>query len=152
MLEIERKFLVDKEVWLPKSEGQEIIQGYLSTDKNRVVRVRTKGEKAYVTIKGKQKKITRAEFEYEIPVEEAKLMFDMCINYPIEKIRYTENFQGLLWEIDVFKGANKGLVVAEVELENENQYVELPHWVKKEVSDDHRYFNSCLSENPYTSW
>ncbi len=152
MLEIERKFLVNIEKWKPKDEGVKIIQGYLSTDKERVVRVRTKCEKAFLTIKGNQKGITRTELEYEIPVEEAKVMLEMCLDFPIEKTRYLERFGALLWEIDVFEGANKGLFLAEVELENENQRVKLPDWIKKEVSEDHRYFNSWLSQNPYATW
>lgn len=152
MFEIERKFLIDPEKWTPKDKGEKIIQGYLSTDKERVVRVRTKGEKAFLTIKGNPNGITRTELEYEIPVSEAKVMLEMCLDFPIEKTRYEEMFGGLLWEIDVFAGVNKGLFLAEVELQDANQTVELPHWISKEVSDDHRYFNSWLSENPYTEW
>lgn len=150
MLEIERKFLIDIEKWIPTDEGVKIIQGYLSTDKKRVVRVRIKGEKAFLTVKGNQKGITRTELEYEIPINEARIMLEMCLDFPIEKTRYHEMVGGLLWEIDIFEGVNKGLFLAEVELENENQAVELPDWIDIEVSDDHRYFNSWLSENPFT--
>ncbi len=152
MQEIERKFLIDTELWKPKDEGIKIVQGYLSTDRHRVVRVRTKGDKAFLTIKGNQKGITRTELEYEIPVNEATVMLEMCLDFPIEKTRYLENFGGLLWEIDIFHGVNQGLFVAEVELENEAQHVELPKWITKEVSDDHRYFNAWLSENPFSKW
>lgn len=152
MQEIERKFLVDVEKWLPKNSGIKIIQGYLSVDKDRVVRVRVKGEKAFLTVKGNQQGITRTELEYEIPVNEAYILLKMCLDYPIEKTRYHEIFCDLLWEIDIFEGCNAGLFLAEVELENENQNIELPEWIKKEVSDDHRYFNSCLSQNPFSEW
>jgi adenylate cyclase len=152
MFEIERKFLIDPDKWTPKDEGEKITQGYLSTDKERVVRVRTKGEKAFLTVKGNQKGITRTELEYEIPVDEAKIMLEMCLDFPIKKTRYNEMFGGLLWEIDVFDGANKGLFLAEVELKNENQFVELPDWISSEVSNDHRYFNAWLSQNPFSRW
>lgn len=152
MLEIERKYLIDVKKWEPKDLGVRIIQGYLSTDKERVVRVRIKGEKAFLTIKGNQKGITRTELEYEIPVPEAKVMLKMCLDFPIEKTRYHETIGGLLWEIDIFDGINKGLYLAEVELENENQIIEIPDWIKEEVSEDHRYFNAWLSENPYSKW
>ncbi len=152
MQEIERKYLIDTKNWVPKNKGTKITQGYLCTDKERVVRVRIKGEKAFLTIKGNQQGITRTELEYEIPVNEAQIMLSMCLDFPIQKIRYIEYFEGMLWEIDVFEGVNKGLVVAEVELEHENQQVVLPNWVEKEVSTDYRYFNAWLCQNPYSKW
>lgn len=152
MLEIERKYLIDVEKWQPSDEGLKIVQGYLSVDKERVVRVRTKGEKAFLTIKGNQQGITRTELEYEIPVKDAVVMLEMCLDYPIEKTRYHESDGGMLWEIDVFEGVNSGLYLAEVELENEYQTIELPDWIIKEVSSDHRYFNSWLSQNPFSKW
>lgn len=152
MQEIERKYLVDINKWKPTNKGVKIIQGYLSVDKDRVVRVRIKGEKAFLTIKGNQKGIVRTELEYEIPENEAKVMLKMCLDYPVEKTRYLETVGGLLWEIDIFEGLNSGLFLAEVELENENQSVELPGWIISEVSDDHRYYNSCLVENPFSKW
>lgn len=152
MLEIERKYLIDINKWEPKNEGLKIKQGYLSVDKERVVRIRTKGDKAYLTIKGKLQGISRTEMEYEVPVSDAEIMLKMCLNYPIEKTRYLENIGGLLWEIDVFEGENNGLYLAEVELEDENQVIDLPDWIIKEVSYDHRYFNSWLSQNPFSKW
>jgi len=152
MLEIERKFLVDTKKWVPKDEGVKIVQGYLSVDKERVVRVRIKGNQAFLTIKGNQQGITRTEFEYKIPVTEAEDMLKMCLNFPISKTRYIEKIEGLIWEIDVFNDANTGLVMAEVELENESQHVVLPEWVIKEVSDDQRYFNAWLSNHPFSTW
>jgi len=152
MLEIERKFLVDTKKWMPKNEGLKIIQGYLSVDKERVVRVRIKGNHAFLTIKGNQQGITRTEFEYEIPVNEASDLLTMCLDFPVSKTRYLEQIEGLTWEIDIFDDANKGLVMAEVELENENQHVALPEWIIEEVSDDHRYFNAWLSNHPFSTW
>lgn len=152
MQEIERKFLVDFGKWQPVEKGVKIIQGYLSVDKDRVVRVRIKGENAFLTVKGNQRGISRTELEYEIPVNEAKVMLEMCLDYPIEKTRYHEIVGGLLWEIDIFEGINRGLFMAEVELENENQSIVLPSWVINEVSDDPRYFNSCLSQKPFSKW
>ncbi|WP_346860245.1 CYTH domain-containing protein [uncultured Draconibacterium sp.] len=152
MLEIERKYLIDLDKWEPKNKGLKIKQGYLSVDKERVVRIRTKKDKAYLTIKGNQQGITRTELEYEVPVSDAETMLRMCLNFPIEKTRYLEKIGGLLWEIDVFEGENSGLYLAEVELEDENQTIELPDWIIKEVSYDHRYFNSWLSQNPFSKW
>ncbi|HCE58952.1 MAG TPA: adenylate cyclase [Prolixibacteraceae bacterium] len=149
MVEIERKFLVDTKKWQPKGIGTAIKQGYLSVDENRVVRVRIAGDYAYITIKGKTTGISRAEFEYEVPKNDALILLRMCLNEPVEKTRYTEFFENMLWEIDVFEGANNGLVMAEVELNNENQTVVLPEWVSEEVSTDKRYFNAYLSVNPF---
>ena len=152
MVEIERKFLIHKDLWKPVSSGVEIRQGYLSVHAERVVRVRIAGEKAYITIKGKASGLVRHEFEYEIPKNEAEVLLKMCLDFPIEKIRFKEEIDGLIWEIDVFKGANSGLIMAEVELSSENQKVVLPDWIAEEVSNNFRYFNSWLSENPYTKW
>ncbi|HPF51988.1 MAG TPA: CYTH domain-containing protein [Draconibacterium sp.] len=152
MLEIERKFLVNAKKWNPKSTGEQIIQGYLSTDKERVVRVRVKGAKAFLTIKGNQQGISRTEMEYEIPVEDAKVLMEMCLDNPIEKVRYREEIAGKIWEIDVFDGKNKGLILAEVELESEGETVEIPEWVTEEVSTDKRYFNAWLSNHPFLNW
>ena len=152
MVEIERKFLINKNLWKPVGKGVEIRQGYLSVHPERVVRVRIAGEKAFITIKGKAKGLVRPEFEYEIPKNEAEILLKMCLDFPIEKIRYKEKINGLIWEIDIFNGANSGLIMAEVELTSEDQKVVLPDWIAEEVSNDYRYFNSWLSENPYTKW
>lgn len=152
MQEIERKFLIDRNKWTPKTEGVEIIQGYLSTDKKRVVRVRIKGEQAFLTIKGNQQGIVRTELEYEIPLNEAKVMLDMCLDFPVAKTRYNEMHEGHLWEIDIFQGKNRGLYLAEVELKAANEVVVEPEWIIQEVSNDHRYFNAWLAQNPYSSW
>lgn len=152
MLEIERKFLVDSSKWQPPTKGEKLVQGYLSNDKDRVVRVRVKGEKAYLTIKGNMTGITRTEMEYEIPVEDAHILLRMCLDHPVEKTRYNEKIAGKIWEIDIFEGLNKGLLLAEVELQNENETVEIPVWAKQEVSTDERYFNAYLSKYPYSKW
>lgn len=151
--EIERKFLVKESVWQPKDTGTTIRQGYLSSVKERVVRVRTKGEKAFITIKGITKGISRSEFEYQIPVEDADLLLtNLCEQPLIEKTRYKEVCGNHTWEIDVFFGSNLGLIVAEVELKDETELLELPNWVGEEVSSDPRYFNSNLIQNPYEKW
>ena len=151
--EIERKFLIKSGAWQPQVDGTKIRQGYLSSLKERVVRVRTKGAKAFITIKGITKGITRSEFEYEIPVEDADLLLtNLCEQPLVEKTRYNEEHNGHVWEIDMFFGANKGLVVAEVELTEENEKLEIPVWVGEEVSSDPRYFNSNLIQNPYCKW
>jgi len=152
MQEIERKFLVDFKKWKPKDGGVKIEQGYLSLDPDRTVRVRIAGENAYLTIKGKTEGITRTELEYKIPANEANVLMGLCLEVPIEKTRFKEHLNGQTWEIDVFEGANRGLVLAEVELEDENQKVDLPHWIAQEVSGDHRYYNAWLASHPYSEW
>lgn len=152
MVEIERKFLIHSDLWKPVGNGVEIRQGYLSVHPERVVRVRIAGEKAYITVKGKATGLVRPEFEYEIPKKDAEILIEMCLDFPVEKIRFKEKIDGLIWEIDVFKGANTGLIIAEVELTSEDQKVYLPDWIAEEVSNDFRYFNSWLSENPFTKW
>lgn len=152
-IEIERKYLVNIDL-LPKLEkGLRIKQGYLSVNDNGVVRVRTKGEKAFLTIKSANKGISRLEYEYEIPVNEANEMLDkLCLDSIIDKTRYLISYGNLTWEIDVFYGLNDGLIVAEVELSSIDENIELPIWIKEEVSEDSRYFNSNLMSNPYYNW
>lgn len=152
MIEIERKFLVDQKKWHPKGTGTKIKQGYLSVDPDRVVRVRLSGKVAYLTVKGKAERITRTELEYEIPVDEAEIVLKMCTGYLVEKIRYIEKIENNTWEIDVFEGKNEGLVMAEIELETENQKIELPGWIECEVSEDERFYNSFLSQKPFVFW
>lgn len=151
--EIERKFLVKPGMWQASSSGVTIRQGYLSSAKERVVRVRTKGEKAFITIKGITKGIARSEFEYTIPTADADAMLtNLCEQPLIEKTRYTEQYGDHVWEIDYFFGDNDGLIVAEVELTSENDKLVKPDWVGEEVSADPRYFNSNLIQNPYCNW
>jgi len=151
-LEIERKFLVDTRKWKPTVEGTRLVQAYLSIDPNPTVRVRIARKKAFLTIKGRTKSISRPEFEYEIPVDEAQEMMKMAISNPVEKIRYKIMHEGFLWEVDVFSGKNEGLVVAELELESENQVFPRPYWLLEEVSGDRRYYNSYLSQHPFQEW
>ena len=152
-LEIERKYLIDLEKIGTLENGIRIKQGYLSTDKNAVVRVRVKNDKAYLTIKGANNGISRLEFEYEIPFDEANEMLDnLCKKPVIDKTRYIIKHDIHIWEIDVFYGDNEGLVVAEVELKDENEKINLPSWIKEEVTPDNRYFNSNLMKHPYKDW
>lgn len=152
MIEIERKFLVDVKLWSPSGEGKKIMQGYLSVDHERTVRIRISGKYAWLTIKGKSEGITRQEFEYPIPADEARDLMNLCVFTPIIKTRYFDEYKGKKWEIDVFEKENSGLVLAEVELYSEKENIMLPGWIKKEVSGDERYFNSWLTERPFTSW
>jgi adenylate cyclase len=152
MVEIERKFLVDSKLWEPSGNGLKIKQGYLSVDTERIVRVRIANDKAYITIKGKPNGIVRTELEYNIPVSEAEIMIKMCLGFPVTKTRFKEKINEMIWEIDVFEGENEGLIMAEIELFDENQKVDLPHWIGDEVSFDSRYFNSWLTNNPFSKW
>ena len=152
-LEIERKFLVRGEDWRVHGSGIPYRQGYLSTVPERTVRVRLIRDKGYLTIKGIAVGATRAEYEYEIPAGEASEMLDnLCERPLIEKMRYRVEHQGLTWEIDVFDGDNTGLIIAEVELEEEHQAIMLPDWVGEEVTGDPRYYNANLIADPFTRW
>ena len=151
--EIERKFLVKGDAWRKLAKGTVYRQGYLSTVKERTVRVRTVGDKGYLTVKGLSVGPTRDEYEYEIPVSDADAMLDKLCEQPlIEKTRSKIPFDGLIWEIDEFACDNEGLIVAEVELSDEDQKICLPDWIGEEVTDDPRYFNSSLIAHPYGSW
>lgn len=150
--EIERKFLVTSREWRT-GDATEYRQGYLSLDKERTVRVRLAGDQAYLTIKGITRGATRREYEYPIPREDAVQMLDELCRQPlIEKRRYRLEHEGLTWEIDEFFGDNAGLVVAEVELEREDQPFARPPWLGEEVTGDPRYYNASLVENPYRNW
>jgi adenylate cyclase len=151
--EIERKFLVVGEQWRELAVGTVYRQGYIFSDIRRTVRVRVAGEKGFITIKGAAVGLVRPEFEYAIPLEDAMLMLDTLCDRPlIEKTRYVLKQGDLTWEIDEFAGENQGLIVAEVELSDENQSVKLPPWIGTEVSHDPRYFNAALAKNPFTHW
>ncbi|MBF0187349.1 MAG: CYTH domain-containing protein [Magnetococcales bacterium] len=151
--EIERRFLAKGDAWRSLAEGVSFRQGFLSTVKERVVRVRVAGGKGTLTVKGITTGYSKAEFEYEIPREEAERMLDeLCERPLIEKQRFRIDHAGLTWEVDAFEGENAGLVIAEVELESEDQAVELPEWIDREISDDPRYFNSNLVQAPYSTW
>ena len=141
--EIERKFLITGEAWRELAKGTAYRQGYLSTVKERTVRVRTIDDKGFLTIKGITVGATRAEYEYEIPAGDANEMLDdLCEQPIIEKKRYKVPLDGFIWEIDEFGGVNEGLIVAEIELESEDQEFNKPDWIGDEVSGDPRYFNS----------
>ncbi|GFE68281.1 CYTH domain-containing protein [Chroococcus sp. FPU101] len=152
--EIERKFLVKNDAWKKQATGKLYRQGYIATkDSITTVRIRIAGEQAFMTIKGKTEGIGRAEFEYEIPLEDAQTMLDTLCDRPlVEKVRYKLQIDDLVWEIDEFLGENEGLIMAEVELKDENQTVNLPDWVGDEVSHDARYYNVNLAKNPYRNW
>ena len=152
-LEIERKFLVNKTRLNLLENGTRIVQGYISTVGNTVVRVRITNEIAFLTLKGETSGMSRLEFEYEIPIVDAQqIIANLCTESRIEKTRYEMYFKGLLWEIDVFHGENEGLIIAEVELESENQPVDLPHWIVEEVTGQIKYYNSQLLKNPFKKW
>jgi adenylate cyclase len=148
--EIEHKFLVDLGSWRPTSAGTLIRQGYLSTAKDRVVRVRIAGESASLTVKGVASGLARPEFEYAIPRSDAEFLLEqLCIKPLIEKTRYREVVGGDRWDIDVFHGDNDGLIVAELEVAREGEPFRRPSWIGREVSTDPRYFNANLVANPY---
>ncbi len=152
-VEIERKFLVTGDGYRNNAEVTMIYQGFLSVDMERVVRVRISGDSAKITIKGKSNGITRPEFEYSIPVEDAKVIVnELCIKPIIRKNRYRIEIDELVWEVDEFFDKNKGLVIAEVELPDENYEFKLPDWIGKEVTGDIKYYNANLIENPYENW
>ena len=149
--EIERKFMVKKGVWRDK-KATKYRQGYLSIVKERTVRVRTIEDKGYLTIKGISIGASRLEFEYEIPRQDADALLDICEKPLIEKNRYKVENGDFVWEVDEFFGENQGLIVAELELESEDQYFPKPDWIGEEVTGDPRYFNSNLIKNPYSKW
>lgn len=152
-VEIERKFLVHSEDWKTLGQGVLLRQGYLSSSPERIVRVRIEGDVAMLTIKGRTVGVTRGEWEYPIPMEDARVFLDTLCERPIiEKYRYRIPYQGMLWEVDEFLGENRGLVVAEIELQSEDQLFARPEWVGEEVTHDARYFNSSLLRHPYVTW
>jgi CYTH domain-containing protein len=152
-IEIERKFLIKSDEWRNSDNGTNYKQGYISTDNERTVRIRISETMAYLTIKGKSERAKRLEYEYEIPIEDAKEMLNKLSKKPIiEKVRYKVNYKGLTWEVDEFFGDNKGLILAEVELIDENQKVEIPDWIGEEVTGDPKYYNANLIQNPYKNW
>ncbi|MNK09093.1 CYTH domain protein [compost metagenome] len=153
-VEIEFKYLIRKEVWSAElSHNHTVIrQGYLQTDPNKTIRVRTKGNQGYLTIKGKAVGASRLEFEYEIPVDEANELLDKFCSNLIDKTRYDVVHEGKTWEVDVFSGLNEGLIVAEIELTSEEETYTLPVWVGENVTSDMRYANSNLAVTPFSNW
>ena len=146
-IEIERKFLVTGEGWRRlATKSTQIRQGYLSSNAKATVRVRSKDDReALITLKGAVRGMTRAEYEYDIPISDARELLVMAEPHVIEKVRHLVPFGGLVWEVDEFAGRHEGLVIAEVELESEGQTVELPEWIGREVTEDDRYYNASLS-------
>ena len=152
--EIERKFLVLNDSWRAQAApGMRYRQGYISGSKNASVRVRIEGEVARLNIKSATLGVTRREYEYAIPLNDANEMLkDLCDGPLIDKLRYHVHHGKHLWEIDVFEGDNAGLVVAEIELGSEDETFMRPGWLGQEVSHDARYYNVCLAQHPYKNW
>jgi len=151
--EIERKFLVDREKLPLLKDPYLIRQGYIPTGGTATVRLRISNDKAYLTIKGRATGLTRSEFEYPVPVEDAqKMLEELCSKPLIAKKRYLIPYRGHTWELDIFEEENKGLIVAEIELQSEDEPFEKPPWLKEEVSFDTRYRNASLISYPYSQW
>lgn len=152
--EIERKFLVRLDLWSPGGvTGVRYRQGYLSTDPDRVVRVRIAGDAAFLTVKGATEDVTRPEFEYTIPLDDAEFMLKrLCLQPVISKVRYRKPWQGMVWEVDVFEGENAGLIIAELELPSSEASFDRPPWVGAEVSLERRYSNAALVAHPWREW
>jgi adenylate cyclase len=152
-VEIERKFLLVGDAWRTLGEPVLLRQGYLSSDPERVVRVRIEGEQGTLTIKGKSVGATRGEWEYPVPLADANELLDRLCQQPlIEKYRRRIALAGHVWEVDEFLGANQGLMFAEIELASEDEQFDKPDWIGAEVTDDPRYFNSSLIRHPYSRW
>lgn len=153
-LEIERKFLVDHLQWenLPKPAGKEYMQGYLSDGPEKTIRVRIAGNQGFITIKGPVLKNVRDEYEYEIPADEAAELLEKFTSRQVVKTRYRIPFNMHIWEVDVFRGDNEGLIVAEIELKTADETFAIPSWIDKEVSGNPRYYNSELASNPFNTW
>lgn len=152
--EIERKFLIKEAEWnnFAKPAGKHLRQGYLVSDPNKTIRVRTAENAAWITIKGISIGASRLEYEYEIPLIEGLELLDHFAESELEKIRYEIPYKGKIWEVDVFSGDNAGLIVAEIELESEEENFSLPAWVAEEVTHEKKYYNSCLTTHPYKNW
>lgn len=152
--EIERKFIVKGDFSGDVFDAQRIVQGYICSLPGRTVRVRIRGEKGYLTIKGPsdEKGLSRYEFEQEVPLADAEQLLKLCEPGAIDKVRHLVRAGKHIWEVDVFHGANEGLVMAEIELASEEEPFEKPEWVGEEVSGDRRYYNSMLTKEPYTKW
>lgn len=151
--ETERKFLVTDNSWRQEAgESRHLRQGYLSIEGATSVRIRTDGHEAWLTIKGPREGLSRPEFEYAVPMEDAEILLGMCGGQLVEKIRHSVPWQGRLWEVDEFTGANKGLIVAELELVLADEEFARPAWLGEEVTDDPRYLNANLSTKPFHEW
>jgi len=153
-VEIERKYLVKSDAWRELADaGTEYLQGYLIGARQASVRVRIEGDQAFLNIKSMTLDISRLEFQYPIPLADAREMLaQLCAKPLVEKTRYRVPHANHVWEVDVFAGVNQGLIVAEVELAAEDESLELPSWIGEEVSHDARYYNVNLARQPYTTW
>ena len=155
MIEIERKFLVTSNAFKTDAFSQnKIAQGYLSSVPERTVRVRIKGDKGFITVKGisSDSGMSRFEWEKEIPVDEAENLLKLCEKGIIDKIRFNVKIGNHTFEVDEFHGENEGLIIAEIELNSENEVFERPNWLGEEVTNDKRYYNSYLSNHPFKNW
>lgn len=152
--EIERKFLVKGDFLPEVSSSQRIVQGYICSQPGRTVRIRICGGEGFLTIKGAsdEKGLSRYEFEHPIPLSDAEELLKLCEPGAIDKVRHLIASGKHTWEVDVFHGANEGLIVAEIELSSEDEPFEKPSWLGNEVSGDRRYYNSMLTKSPYTEW
>ena len=151
--EIERKFIVTNNLYKELGSYEHCLQGYIASDTEPLIRIRTIGNKSYLTMKSDVNGITRLEYEYEIPNKDAKDLLGLfCKKTTIEKNRYIIHYKSTLWEVDEFLGDNQGLVVAEVELESEQQPYDKPSWVGSEISTDKKYYNYNLAQCPYRTW
>jgi adenylate cyclase len=151
-VEIERKFLVNRELWPGSARSTLLRQGYLSRERGRTVRARRAGDRAFITIKGEAEGLVRPEFEYEVPVADIDALLSLCIQPILEKRRHLCDHEGHTWEVDEFLGANAGLWVAEIELGRVDEAFVRPPWLGDEVTDDPRYLNSNLVVHPYAAW
>ncbi len=155
MLEIERKYLVNSFDFVPQAKSiKRITQGFLNTHPERTVRVRISGDNGYLTVKGisNQSGMSRMEWEKEIALQDAEILLKICEPGIIDKTRYEVIFKNYLFEVDVFHGSNEGLIIAEVELSNENEFFEKPEWLGNEVTGDKKYYNSQLGKHPFILW
>ena len=153
-VEIERKYSVNKEKWdkVIKTEKHFYRQGYLSTDPDKTIRVRVTDTHGFITIKGRSIGITRPEFEYKIPKSDAIQLLHNFAKSIVSKIRYKIEFKNKLWEVDEFLEDNVGLVIAEIEINSENEQYDIPEWAEQDVTGQEKYYNSNLSINPYKNW
>ena len=151
-LEIERKFLVVSDDYRLTAKLVDIKQAYLSVDDNMAIRARVEGIQASINIKSKKSERVNHEFEYVIPLDEARSLIKMSPYLIIEKTRYLVEYKGKSWEVDEFHGDNEGLTVAEIELDEENEEFDMPSWLGDEVTADYRYLNSSLAKKPFISW
>lgn len=153
-VEIERKYLVDEQVWEKADKGERhfVKQGYIGNTKSKTIRIRITDNKGYITIKGISTGASRPEFEYEIPPEDAKQLLDNFCESTISKIRSKVYFKSKLWEVDEFLEDNNGLIIAEIELSSDDEKFDLPNWIVKEVTGEEKYYNAYLSIHPYKGW